>query len=313
MLSTRIVIIALGFIAGIVLATAWDLELPKPLLILAMLGGAAWSIQQLRRERNWQASTRVQLAAAGLLLALPMGLWRTQQAMHPGTDSLAGILETMADKTAFTVRGTIRAEPEPRAEDRGNIDLAVSEIRIGEEWQLVEGGMRITLRPADSEDFAELMHPMAYGYALAVGIRWRPFRPVLNPGGFNYREFLHANELAAHVYPSRGAIVILERSPGNPCVELALQAKAHFLQTYKRCIRSPASRLSAATTLGTRQLLNDVEYRGKDIPTTFRHAGVGHVLAVSGLHVSIISVLIFALFRLCGLRQGPSRQSSSFY
>jgi ComEC/Rec2-related protein len=302
MLSTRIVIIALGFISGIVIATVWDPALPTALLLVSLVVGAAWSIQQLWRERNWQASTRAQLAAAGLLLALPVGLWRTQQAMHPTEGSLATILEELPDKTAFSVRGSVRAEPEPRAEDRGNIDLRVSEIRIGEDWRRVSGALRITLRPTDTEDFAELMHPMAYGYVLEVGIRWRPFRPVLNPGGFDYREFLHANELDAHVYPSRKAVTIVDRRAGNPCVELALQAKAHFLDVYSQCIRAPASRLSAATTLGTRQLLNNVDYRGKDIPTTFRHAGVGHVLAVSGLHVSIISVLIFALFRLCGLR-----------
>ncbi|MFT5126878.1 MAG: ComEC/Rec2-related protein [Rhodothermales bacterium] len=302
MLSTRIVIIALGFISGIVIATVWDPKLPAPVLAFLVLAGLLWSIYQLFRERNWQASTRAQLAAAGLLLALPLGLWRTSHVIHPGTDSLASILGELPKNTALTLRGIIRAEPEPRSEDRGNIDLEISEIQIGEQWQAVDGAMRITLRPNDTPDYAELMHPGAYGYSLEVGIRWRPFRPVLNPGGFGYREFLQANELDAHVYPSRRAVSIRDRSKGNPFVELALQAKAHFLEVYSRCIRNPASRLSAATTLGTRQLLNDVEYRGKDIPTTFRHAGVGHVLAVSGLHVSIISVLIFALFRLCGLR-----------
>ena len=302
MLSTRIVVISLGFITGIVLATYRDLPFPAPLLCLLALAGLAWNIQQLRRERAWQATSRGHLLGAALLLALPLGLLRTHQAVHPSQGSLVSLLDSFQDGQQLTLRGHIRAEPEPRAEDRGNIDLQLSEIEVDGQWRPISGAVRLGLRVSDTPDFAEILHPEAYGYKLEVGIRWRPFLPVLNPGGFDYRQFLHANELDAHVYPYRRAVTILDRSRGNPAVELALQAKAHFLETYKTCIRNPASRLSAATTLGTRQLLNDVEYRGKDIPTTFRHAGVGHVLAVSGLHVSIISVLIFALFRLCGLR-----------
>lgn len=54
----------------------------------------------------------------------------------------------------------------------------------------------------------------------------------------------------------------------------------------------------SAITLGNRELLD------KEIKDTFRQSGIIHILAVSGLHVGIISLITISLLRITGLRSG---------
>ena len=142
--------------------------------------------------------------------------------------------------------------------------------------------------------------PAAYGDRIELSATYQPSEPPRNPHAFDYAAFLRQNGIETSMRTHITRVQVLEARTGNPLTALALRAKTHFLETFKRSIRSPASRIAAASTLGARRAVERVTYRDFDIAEMFRHAGVGHVLAVSGLHVSVIAVLLFALFRLTG-------------
>ncbi len=61
----------------------------------------------------------------------------------------------------------------------------------------------------------------------------------------------------------------------------------------------------SAITLGNRALLD------KEIKDEFRQSGIIHILAVSGLHVGIISLITISLLRMAGLRSGLLKLSIS--
>ncbi len=311
--TLRITTAAVGLIAGIVLAGNLGGHVPVVLLAAALAAGAALSTVMLVQERrSWRQWPRPAVLAAMLLVTLPLGYWRTVAVLNEqGPDTLRVVLQSVPEGATLQLRGEIAREPEVRSTLRTDLQLRVHAVRIAPDgpWQPVRSGqilVRVTRRsgsrPEAVATLARLSDPRAYGDRIAVSVRLTPDRPMLNPGQFDYAAFLGQQGLETSVGCDAGRVEILETRRGNPVTALALAAKRRFLETYRLTIRSPASRLAAAATLGNRRALDGVDFRGFEITSLFRHAGVGHVLAVSGLHVSVITVLLYVLFRMVGLR-----------
>lgn len=311
MTVTRAVGLALGYVAGIVFATLSRTPLPSAVLVtLAMAGGllSAWIV---REERHWRVYPRYAVALAAVLLALPIGYRRTMAEVGPPRPgSLRQVLADTPDGTPMRLRGTVAAEPDARDGRRLDLQLRVSHVRTARaDWLAVEPGrilLRVTRSSRSSNEATQalnrLMDPDAYGYSIEVETRREVTPRPRNPAEFDQEGFLAQQGWAARFRADVKRVTLLEETRGSPLVELALAAKRRFLVTYRKTIRGPASRLTAAATLGTRRAVEKHAYHGKDIAQTFRHAGVGHVLAVSGLHVTVICVLLYFLFQLTGLR-----------
>jgi len=311
-MTLKIVTLAASFVVGIALATFCEVIIPAWLLILFSVAGFACSAWISVRERRWIEHSRLIILLAASLAGTPAGYWRTMEKLGPpAPGTLREAVRELPAGTAVALRGTIAREPDARSARRGDLTIRVSELKSGEDaaWRPIRSG-NILLRLQSSSQateesvaaFNRLMHPRAYGYRVEVVTRHAEQRRLLNPGQFDMEAFLAQKGVEASYRTGAGKITVLEESRGHFMMELALATKVRFLRTYKTAIRSPASRLAAAATLGVRRAVEDVSYGGKEITEMFRHAGVGHVLAVSGLHVSIISVLLYSLLRLTGLR-----------
>jgi len=310
-MTTRCVVLALGLVAGIVVATFTPHPLPALSLIAAGIAGLAASVTILRAERRWREGPVYAVVLAALLCGFPIGYFRAQQKLDPpARGSLRRVLEELPDGTQVHLRGVLCAEPEPRGPRRGDLRVRVDAFRTeSDPWRTVSPG-NVLVRtyvlessaPGPVARLRQLVDPTAYGYRIEIQTRYRAPRPGLNPGEFDFPAFLRQRDLLAWFRCHVNRIEILNESRGNAFVELALETKRRFLATYKQTIRAPASRLVAAATLGARRAVEGIPYRGKDITESFRHAGVGHVLAVSGLHVSIVALLLYGLFRMAGLQ-----------
>ncbi len=313
MMAWRICGLAAGLIGGIVVA-AEEIWLPAIALWLIMGVGILVTLAGLRAEWRWRAWPRLAVAAATFCIAFPLGHWRTVDLIGPPAEgSLRHILQTVESGTRIHVRGTVSSDPESRGTGELDVELRVSEIRLGHdennEWKPVTRGdllVRVFARPDNPPEihahFNRLAAPAAYGWKLELSADYRHIDPPLNPGEFDYARFLRQTGVDTRLRCHASAVEILEESPGNIFMELALMTKAAFFETFKATVRSPASRMTAAATLGARRAVERVDYRDRDLATTLRHAGVGHVLAVSGLHVSVIAVMLFALFRMTGAK-----------
>jgi len=311
-MTLRVVSLAVSFIAGIVLATVYGVEIHLAVLCVGSGVGFCFSLYLYLLERRWKEWSRLVVILTAAQLALPIGYWRTMQKLGvPPPGSLRHVLKASPRGVPLSLRGTICREPELRSRREGDVHLRVEEVRLGDSrgWRPVIPGkvlIRVYLLKRSGPEFLEtmdrLMDPRAYGYRLEVETRTRDTDNVLNPCEFDYGAFLLRNDVVARYRCYISRLKVVERSRGNILTEMALAAKRRFLVTFKHTIRSPASRLVAAATLGTRRAVENTPYRGMEIVETFRHAGVGHVLAVSGLHVSVICVLLYGLFRLAGMR-----------
>lgn len=311
MMGLRIVMLACGFIGGIVLATVCRAPLAPVIGAAAVALGAGLSLWLYRAERRWVTPARWAVALAAVLLALPFGFWRTQAVLgHPRQGSLTAALAGVPARSPVRLRGTVAAEPDAWNERRVDLRLRVQAVcATGETWQAIAPDdvlLRVELPRApaagDHAAFRRLADPLTYGYTVEVETRYEPTANRRNREEFSARQQLQQEGLVETFRTAPARVTVLAETRGRPLTELALTTKRSFLVTFRETVRSPALWLVAGATLGNRHAVYQRSYAGKDISLTFRQSGVGHVLAVSGLHVSIITVLLYYLFTLTKLR-----------
>ncbi len=314
MMATRTIGLALGLIGGIILATTTALSIPTFILLAIGLLGMSALIYEYMQERKWHSWPAYAVLAAAFICAMPLGYWRTTSILGaPSDETLRHTLMQMKDSTPLSIRGNICHEPELRKIGQIDLRIKVDQIRddsaTDPQWKTIKPGKLLVRVWAKTNSDAEALEninliasPKSFGYRVELRSRYNPITATLNPGEFDYGKFLQSDGLATRLRAHINSVKILEKSYGNPFTEIALIAKEDFIKTYKQTIRAPASLLVSAATLGTRRVVENVSYKGLDISQMFRHAGVGHVLAVSGIHVSVVTILLFTLFRMTGIK-----------
>lgn len=113
-----------------------------------------------------------------------------------------------------------------------------------------------------------------------------------NPFEFDYSRYLGDQQihLQHFVFPSQ--IETIEKNQGSPLMSAVYRVRSHFEQIIKSQIRGKDEQaIVLALLLGIKEQL------GSDIKASFAASGAMHVLAVSGLHVSIIYFILNWLFR----------------
>lgn len=305
----RITALAVGYVVGIIWGKSHPESVPVIMLLsIGLIGGVLPSLFMYLRERKWRETHPLLIALSALIVGLPVGIGRVQYAQS-AQNQLGQLTGAREEGVSLTLTGTIVAEPETRKGDRVEFHFGVTSVEIDGMTHAVPETrvlVRAYLGSRSDEDDERLIEtlgdPGAYGYSLAIKTKNPTVPKVLNPGGFDQTAFLRQQGCQAQFRTYLNQVTLVSKTRGNPVVELALAIKTRFLKTMRRTVRDPVSRLAAAATLGARRSVEGVDYYGKDIQQMFRHAGVGHVLAVSGLHVSIVSLLLFSTFRMTGLR-----------
>lgn len=305
-MKNKIIIVAIAYIIGIVLQTFLHLNFHYFYIFLILLGLVLF-IFILKREMNWKESPFILVLLSLFLISLPLGIVRTYQySSKDYSKSLTSYLKNVKKYKELEIIGTIKNEPEIRGNGTGDIVISVNKIKekSAQSFTTVKAqDVILKIYPSGEKfKFLDIMQPDSYGYTVKFKTKYYPLLDSKNPGEFNYKYFLFQNNLVASFKTSCKDFKIIERTSGNIITETALFIKVKFISTYKQTITAPASKLISGATLGTRRALEKTNYKGYDISEMFRRAGVGHILAVSGLHVSIVALLLFTLFMLTGLK-----------
>ena len=197
------------------------------------------------------------------------------------------------DGDMLLLQGRVVKAPERRSLATVRLTVAVDAARSAhkEQWQPVSQQRvlvdvytrgRRGLKGNISHDLQALTVPEAYGYRIEAHAQHRP-----NASGCG-------RPLRMRAYWKN--VRVLQTTRGQPLMEGILAVKSRLLQVYRRDLPDPVYRLAAGAILGDRGPVRTGTYGGQRITTLFAHAGIGHVLAVSGLHVGILAGgLIMAL------------------
>lgn len=118
-----------------------------------------------------------------------------------------------------------------------------------------------------------------------------------NPEAFDYKAYLANKNIHHHAFVKEDNWRLIQKGQGNPLLSIAFQSRkklVNILQDYLGTHNELA--VAAALILGYKDFLTD------EIQRVYSQTGAMHVLAVSGLHVGLVSYIIYLLLGLVRIR-----------
>ncbi len=274
--------LTLAFLGGTVAAEWW--VIPPALPALALAGLAAAAAIFLRRGFGGAAW------AALLGVFAVLGLLHQGIAYRIPANSVARLPEAVLAQPVV-VDGIVAAPPErlppagQRAGARLRLVLDVAALRGPEGWVPAQGRARLTVY--------EPRGRLRYGDRLRGPVRLRQPRGYLNPGGFDPARFLRAQGIALEGWVATDAILEHIPQQGGLAILGAVYAlRERLLGAIDLAFRAPTAGLVKAMLLGDR---SDIPEAVND---AFLQSGTYHILAISGLNVSVLAGALYVFLKL---------------
>lgn len=274
---------------------------------------------------------------SGVLLDQPFTRLRGVQVIEGDPAGRIGIHQ-VANHTRSFVRGRRMQSPvtvlgrisqDPRVYSFKTVLMvkpAFIQYPAGGTFYPVHGGeVQVTIRP-DMPGYERFARTEAAGADVMVSGELTFARGPANPGGFDAARFLQNYNIfgTMFLYTPRGEealpIRIVAGADGTireapALIRFSLTLRDRVLAIIKQTMPYPQSAFLGGVTLGLRYGLQGVEWDadragddeggrvpGETLSSTivddFKSSGVNHVLAVSGLHVTILTVMFLAIFTI---------------
>jgi len=178
------------------------------------------------------------------------------------------------DCGTIEIKGKVARDPDVRDKST-HLHVSATEIKLKDGWQAVEGAALIFMPRYPEYQYGDVL--------LIKGDLATP--PQLDD--FDYQGYLaHQGIYTTISYPE---IEIIEKGNGFPPLDLVYSLRAHMSQTIARVLPEPQASLAQAIILGIRGNMPS------ELKTDFIHSGTTHLLAISGLHLSIIAGIMLSV------------------
>lgn len=149
-------------------------------------------------------------------------------------------------------------------------------------------------------DSCKLMSELDFGDVITAVVSILPIEPPNNPNIFDYKRYLHFQNVHYQGIVKDGQAALLAKKQGNCLWQLAYSMRALVLQMLKQHFPSRNEyAVASALMIGYKADLDD------EIRSAYVDTGSMHALAVSGSHVAMIYMgLIFLISRIPGYGRG---------
>ncbi len=190
-------------------------------------------------------------------------------------------ISRFSDNQYRQISGTIVTQPVSRPHGSKFV-LAARSLTLAERSFPVTGKVRVTVGGQAPD--------LSVGDDISFPGKLKPLHNFNNPGGFDYRGYMAAQQIWCSTYTRGKHILRIGASPyQSMAISLARlrESVGRFIDT---AVEGRSGPILKALLLGDRS----------DIPKTdrtiFNRAGVGHLLAISGLHIGIVATVAFYFF-----------------
>jgi len=254
-----LIYLSCAWVAGIFLGSKFNLP-----LFLILTGLIPLPLLFFRQHRKLIILTSL------CLIALFSGASHFQSSLPTVNENC---LQFYNDQTV-EIKGIVNSDPEIK-EKSTHLRLSTTEIRLNEEWQEVSGTALL---------FVPRYPTYSYGDVLLVtGKLETP--PQLND--FDYKGYLaHQGIYSTMLYPE---IEIVETGKGIKPLEWVYSLRNRLSQTLTEVLPEPQASLAQGIILGIRGNIPS------SVKANFSHTGTAHLLAISGLHLSIVAGILLSI------------------
>jgi competence protein ComEC len=128
---------------------------------------------------------------------------------------------------------------------------------------------------------------LKYGDAIYFHGRITAVSPPGNPHAFDYRRYLHFQNIHFQAFVRDGAWKLAAYGQGNRLYGMALALQSRFVRTLRKHLTT-----SNELAVGSALILGYRDEIPEEIKTAYARTGAMHVLAVSGLHVGIVFLIL---------------------
>jgi competence protein ComEC len=161
--------------------------------------------------------------------------------------------------------------------------LRAQQLAYADEVMPATGGLRVTVAGGGLE--------LRAGDRVSLNSRIRSIRNFNNPGGFDYQSYMAFKGVWGSAFVNVDRLRILERAPCSLLSGKIDNARSHIAKMIEK--NSTGSRIGVLKAL----LIGERSAVSAEVRENFNRAGVGHLLAISGLHVGIVATVAFVLFQ----------------
>ena len=129
------------------------------------------------------------------------------------------------------------------------------------------------------------------GDKISFAGRIKSLRNFNNPGGFNYKRYMAFKGIWVSAYASANRLSLLTKNSEQGIRHITENARQHIARLIETVAKGEEQKcVLKALIVGYR---HDIS---RDLREAFNRTGIGHVLAISGLHIGIVATGAFLLF-----------------
>jgi len=191
----------------------------------------------------------------------------------------------------WDITGKIDGPPQ-RISKRTRFTLQVFSLTADQQTHAVSGKLRVTA--------VGILPPLAVGDELRLNSRIRLLSNFNNPGGFDYRRYMAFQGIWASAYVRGDRLALTKRRHSPDFFGFFHRARQAFADLIDR-----SGEGAAAGAVFKALITGDRTQLTPRMRQDFNRAGVGHLLAISGLHVGIVATVAFVLFQALAVRIRP--------
>lgn len=140
--------------------------------------------------------------------------------------------------------------------------------------------------------FSEEEGDYQIGNILEVTGKWKEPEAASNPGQFDMAEWYHAQEVGFTMSRCR-----IQKIDGrrNVLRQALAEVRRRISENFYRIAEEDEAALLCAMLLGDKNGLSE------EVKELYQDGGISHVLAISGLHISMLGMLLFGILRRLGI------------
>ena len=176
---------------------------------------------------------------------------------------------------------------------------------LEEKWEarnnLAFQKIQVLFKKTAEEDSESLYYP---GDRVVFRGKFMELSPAMNEGEFSFLQYCKGEGIEAFFLANKGEVHEIDSSP---FLKLLYKLKQQASRDLEKLYPEEQSAFLKSLFLGEKSALS------KNERNLYQEAGIAHILAVSGLHLSLVGATCFMLLRLLGMELSHASILSSFF